>query len=45
MQTGNNFEPVVISETQYVKQTTANDKLIQYIISIEKGHNTRVQRL
>ena len=42
---GDIFEPVVISDTEYIKQTTANDKLIQYVISIEKAHNTRVQRL
>mgnify|MGYP005671026157 FL=1 len=45
MQTGNIFEPVVINETEYVKQTSANDMLKQYIITIEKGHNKRVQRL
>ncbi len=45
MQTGTTFEPVVINETEYIKQTTANDMLKQYIITIEKGHNTRVQRL
>lgn len=45
MQTGNTFEPVVINETEYIKQTSANDMLKQYIITIEKGHNTRVQRL
>lgn len=45
MQTGDVFEPVVINETEYIKQTTANDMLKQYIITIEKGHNKRVQRL
>lgn len=45
MQTGSTFEPVVINETEYIKQTTANDMLKQYIITIEKAHNTRVQRL
>jgi len=45
MQNGERFEPVVISETEYIKQTSSNDKLIQYVIAIEKGHNTRVQRL
>lgn len=45
MQTGDIFEPVVINETEYIKQTTANDMLKQYIITIEKGHNKRVQRL
>jgi hypothetical protein len=45
MQTGTTFEPVVINETEYIKQTTANDMLKQYIITVEKSHNTRVQRL
>jgi len=45
MQYGDSFEPVVINETEYIKQTSANDMLKQYIITIEKGHNTRVQRL
>tara|TARA_X000001388_G_scaffold15537_1_gene9325 strand:+ start:871 stop:2286 length:1416 start_codon:yes stop_codon:yes gene_type:complete len=45
MQTGSTFEPVVINETEYIKQTTANDMLKQYIITIEKAHNTRVQRI
>ena len=45
MQTGDTFEPVVINETEYIKQTDANDMLKQYIITIEKAHNTRVQRL
>jgi|TARA_R100000479_G_C6395278_1_gene206865 hypothetical protein len=45
MQTGNIFEPVVVNETEYIKQTGVNDKLLQYFITIEKGHNTRVQRL
>lgn len=45
MQTGTTFEPVVINETEYIKQTSANDMLKQYILTIEKGHNTRVQRL
>jgi len=45
MQTGTTFEPVVVNETEYIKQTSANDMLKQYILTIEKGHNTRVQRL
>jgi len=45
MQEGTTFVPVVINETEYMLQTTVNDKVIQYIIQIEKGHNTRVQRL
>ena len=46
MQNENNeFEPVVVTERDYTKQTKANDKLIQYVISVQKGHETRVQRL
>ena len=45
MQNGERFEPVVINETEYIKQTSSNDKLIQYLVTIEKAHNTRVQRL
>ncbi len=45
MQNGTSFEPVVISDTEYIKQTSANNMLIQYIITIEKGHNKRIQRL
>lgn len=40
-----NFEPVVVTENSYTKQTTANDLLKQYVISIEKGHAKRVQNL
>lgn len=45
METSDGFLPVVINETEYIKQTNANDKLRQYFITIEKGHETRVQRL
>ena len=45
MQDGNDFVPVVILDTEYITQTDANDKLKQYILTIEKSHNTRVQRL
>ena len=39
------YEPVVITESSYVKQTTANDKVIQYVIGLHKSHNKRIQRL
>jgi hypothetical protein len=44
--TGNTAEwvGVVITESEYIKQTSANDKVIQYIITVEKSHNYRVQR-
>ncbi|QDP51699.1 MAG: hypothetical protein Unbinned92contig1003_12 [Prokaryotic dsDNA virus sp.] len=45
MQDGDDFVPVVILDTEYITQTDANDKLKQYILTIEKAHNTRVQRL
>ncbi len=35
---------VVVTEKEYVKQTAANDKVIQYIITVEKSHEHRVQR-
>jgi hypothetical protein len=40
-----NFEPVVITNSEYIKQTTANNMVKQYFITLQKGHNTRVQRL
>lgn len=40
-----NFEPVVISESSYTKQTKANDKVIQYVIGLHKAHNKRIQRI
>jgi len=45
IQDGAEFIPVVISEKDYTKQTKANDKLIQYVVSIQLGHETRIQRL
>ena len=39
------FLPVVVTEKKYTKQTTANDGLKQYIISIEKSNNKVIQRL
>ncbi len=39
-----NFEPVVITESSYTKQTKANDKVIQYVIGLHKAHNKRIQR-
>ena len=35
---------VIITESEYIKQTSANDKVIQYIITVEMSHNYRVQR-
>lgn len=40
-----NFDPVIVTESDYILQTTANDKLKQYIINIQSGHENRVQRL
>tara|TARA_R100000655_G_scaffold15305_3_gene34089 strand:+ start:1673 stop:3139 length:1467 start_codon:yes stop_codon:yes gene_type:complete len=39
------FVPVCVEEKEYIKQTTANDMLKQYIIEVRKGHKTRVQGL
>tara|TARA_R100000655_G_scaffold1600_4_gene6047 strand:- start:6000 stop:7355 length:1356 start_codon:yes stop_codon:yes gene_type:complete len=45
MQNANgDFEPVVITESEYIKQTSANDKVIQYTIGLHKAHNKRIQR-
>lgn len=38
------FEPVIVTETEFVKQTSANDKVIQYVINIQKSHKHIVQR-
>tara|TARA_R100000654_G_C2685359_1_gene127846 strand:- start:1054 stop:2460 length:1407 start_codon:yes stop_codon:yes gene_type:complete len=38
------FEPVIVTETEYLKQTSSNDKVIQYVITIEKSHKHIVQR-
>ena len=35
---------VVVNEKEYLKQTSANDKLIQYVLTIQKSHNYKVQR-
>lgn len=35
---------VVVTEKEYTKQTAANDKVIQYVITVEKSHEYRVQR-
>lgn len=46
MQTENgDYIPVVVTEKDYTKQTKVNDKLIQYVISVQYGHETRIQRL
>ncbi|QDP67576.1 MAG: hypothetical protein GOVbin568_15 [Prokaryotic dsDNA virus sp.] len=36
--------PVVVNEKDYVVRTKANDKLIQYVLELEVGHDYRVQR-
>ena len=40
-----NFENVVVTQKDYVKQTAANDKVIQYVIEIQYSHNKTVQRV
>ena len=46
MQNANgDFEQVAITETNYLKQTTANDMLKQYVIGLQKSHTKRVQRI
>lgn len=45
IQDGNKYYPVVVAEKTYTKQTTANDGLKQYVISIEKSNNRVIQRL
>ena len=42
--TNGDYEPVVITESEYTKQTTANDRIIQYTIGLHKSHNKRIQR-
>ena len=44
-QTPDTFLPVVVTEKTYTKQTTANDALKQYVISIEKSNEKLTQRL
>ena len=39
----NSYVPVTVAESGYTKQTTANDLLKQYVISVEKSHNIRLQ--
>lgn len=45
MQDGDNFVPVFVTEQSYTKRTKANDKLMQYIVAIEKSHSKRIQRV
>lgn len=40
---GVGWKPVVVTEKDYTKQTTANDMLKQYVVGIELSHGTRVQ--
>jgi len=44
-QSPDTFLPVVVAEKTYTKQTTANDGLKQYVISIEKSNEKLTQRL
>lgn len=44
-QSPDTFLPVVVAEKTYTKQTTANDGLKQYVISIEKSNQKLTQRL
>ena len=45
IQRNGEFEPCVVTEKDYVLQTTDNDKLKQYIVSIQLGNEQRIQRL
>lgn len=45
IQRGGQFEPCVVTEKDYTIQTTDNDKLKQYVVKIQLGHEQRVQRL
>ncbi len=40
-----NYENVIVIEKEYVQQTKANDKVIQYVIEIQYSHNKTVQRI
>lgn len=40
-----NFENVLVTQKEYVKQTKANDKVIQYVIEVQFSHNKTVQRV
>lgn len=39
------WENVLVTEKNYVKQTSANDKVIQYVIDIQYSHNKTVSSL
>jgi hypothetical protein len=39
------FVKVMVNEKNYVKQTIVNDKLIQYVIDIQKSNETRIQNI
>ena len=39
----NNVIPVCVLDSSYTKKTSANDKIIQYQLTIEKAHLTKVQ--
>jgi len=39
------WENVIVTEKSYTKQTSTNDKLIQYVIGVQYSHNKTVQKL
>ena len=39
------YQPVMVTEKDYIKQTTANDMLKQYILNVQVSHTTRIQGL
>ena len=39
------YVKVMVNEKNYIKQTKVNDKVIQYIIEIEKSNQTRIQNI
>lgn len=45
IQRNGEFEPCVVTEKDYTIQTTDNDKLKQYVVRIQLGHEQRIQRL
>ena len=44
-ETNGSFVRVAVEEKSYIKQTTANDMLIQYIIQVSKSNQTRIQNI
>ena len=44
MLTGEDVIPVIVNDSSYTKQSLANDKLMQYNLSIEKAHKLVIQQ-